>query len=125
MTFPSEPPTLPYAQPPTTPPPPTPPAPFVPQRPLIRWGLGDVLIGLALWLFGGIIGSLVLVSTGDVSSSSITELSLGALTISLVCGWPGFLGWPIVATYWKGQRSLRLDFGLDIRLIDVAWGLIG
>jgi hypothetical protein len=84
-----------------------------------------VLIGLAIWLLGGIIGSLVLVSTGDVSGSSITELSLGALTISLVCGWPGFLGWPIVATYWKGQRSLRLDFGLDVRPIDVAWGLLG
>lgn len=125
MTFPSVPPTPPQSQPPTTPPPPTPPAPFAPQPPLIRWGLGDVLIGLAIWVLGGIIGSLVLVSTGDVSSSSITELSLGALTISLVCGWPGFLGWPIIATYWKGQRSLRLDFGLDIRPIDVAWGLLG
>jgi membrane protease YdiL (CAAX protease family) len=40
-------------------------------------------------------------------------------------GWLGFVGWPIAATYRKGQRSLTLDFGLDIRWIDVAWGLLG
>lgn len=124
MTYPSEPPTPPNAEPPTTPPPPQPPV-AVPTRPIIRWGLGDVLIGLAIWLVGGVVGSIILIATGDVSDSSLTELSLGALTISLVCGWPGFLGWPIVATYWKGQKSLRLDFGLDIRPIDFAWGLLG
>ncbi len=124
MTYPSEPPTPPNAQPPTTPPLPHPQA-AVPTRPIIRWGLGDVLIGLAIWLVGGVVGSIILITTGDVSDSSLTELSLGALTISLVCGWPGFLGWPIVATYWKGQKSLRLDFGIDIRPIDFAWGLLG
>jgi len=125
VSFPSEPPLPPHEQPPTTPPQPLVPGNVAPQRFVIRWGLGDVLIGLALWLVGGILASIVLIATGDVSNSSITELSLGALSISLVCGWPGFLGWPIVATYWKGQRSLRLDFGLDIRPIDVAWGLLG
>ena len=124
MTYPSEPPTPPNAEPPTTPPPPQP-AVAVPTRPIIRWGLGDVLIGLAIWLVGGVVGSIILITTGDVSDSSLTELSLGALTISLVCGWPGFIGWPIVATYWKGQKSLRLDFGIDIRPIDFAWGLLG
>lgn len=124
MTYPTEPPTPPHMQPPTTPRP-VQPTPSVSSKPIIRWGLGDVLIGLAIWLVGGVIGSIVLIATGDVADTSITELSLGALTISLVCGWPGFLGWPIVATYWKGQKSLRLDFGLDIRPIDFAWGLLG
>ena len=125
MTYPSEPPLPPHWQPPITPPVVSEPVQPAANRPVIRWGLGDVLIGLALWLVGGIIGTLVLIATGDVADSSITELSLGALTISLVCGWPGFLGWPIVATYWKGQKSLRLDFGLDLRPIDFAWGLLG
>jgi membrane protease YdiL (CAAX protease family) len=126
MTFPSEPPLPPHAQPPTAPPPPPPqPIPVSPERSVIRWGLGDVLIGLGLWLVGGIVASIVLIATGDGSDTSLTELSLGALTISLVCGWPGFLGWPVVATYWKGQRSLRLDFGLDLRPVDLAWGLLG
>ena len=126
MTFPSEPPLPPHAQPPTTPPPlPPPPTSRAPQGSIIRWGLGDVFIGLALWIVGGIVASIILIATGDGSDSSLTELSLGALTISMVCGWPGFLGWPVVATYWKGQRSLRLDFGLNFRPIDLAWGLVG
>jgi membrane protease YdiL (CAAX protease family) len=126
MTFPSEPPLPPHAQPPTTPPPlPPPPTSRAPQGSIIRWGLGDVFIGLALWIVGGIVASIILIATGDGSDSSLTELSLGALTISMVCGWPGFLGWPVVATYWKGQRSLRLDFGLDLQPIDLAWGLVG
>jgi membrane protease YdiL (CAAX protease family) len=126
MTFPSEPPLPPHAQPPTAPPPPPPQlTPVSSERSVIRWGLGDVLIGLGLWLVGGIVASIVLIATGDGSDTSLTELSLGALTISLVCGWPGFLGWPVVATYWKGQRSLRLDFGLDLRPVDLAWGLLG
>ena len=124
MTYPSEPPLPPHAQPPTTPPPP-PPTSIAPQGPVIRWGLGDVLIGLALWIVGGIVASIVILTTGDGSDTSLAELSLGALTISMVCGWPGFLGWPVVAPYWKGQRSLRLDFGLDVRPIDLAWGLLG
>lgn len=126
MTFPSEPPLPPHAQPPTTPPQlPPPPTSRAPQGSIIRWGLGDVFIGLALWIVGGIVASIILIASGDGSDSSLTELSLGALTISMVCGWPGFLGWPVVATYWKGQRSLRLDFGLDFRPIDLAWGLVG
>lgn len=129
MTYPAEPPTPPFAAPPTSPPtsPPWVPAPTRPEPPLprIRWGMGDVLIGLALWVFGGAVGSLILLGSGEVSGDSLTDLSLGAITISLVCGWPGFLGWPIVATYWKGQRSLRLDFGLDFRPIDLGWGLLG
>lgn len=127
MTIPTQPPTPPQPQPPTTPtfayPSATPPG--VVARPSVRWGLGDVLIGLALWLAGGIVGAIVLVATGSASDSSLTELSLGALTISLMCGWPGFLGWPIVASYWKGQRSLRLDFGLELRPIDLGWGALG
>jgi len=126
MTFPSEPPLPPHAQPPTAPPPPPPQlTPVSSERSVIRWGLGVVLIGLGLWLVGGIVASIVLIATGDGSDTSLTELSLGALTISLVCGWPGFLGWPVVATYWKGQRSLRLDFGLDLRPVDLAWGMLG
>lgn len=122
MTYPDHPPLPPHAQPPLTPvaPPPSP----QPPRPVIRWGIGDVVIGLALWLVGGVLGVLVLVASGD-DTSSLTEMSLGAITVSLASGWLGLLGWPIIATYRKGQRSLAKDFGLAIRPIDVAWGALG
>ncbi|MCX6509272.1 MAG: CPBP family intramembrane metalloprotease [Actinobacteria bacterium] len=127
MTLPNQPPTPPQPQPPITPtfadPSATPTG--AAARPSVRWGLGDVFIGLALWLAGGIVGAIVLVATGTESDSSLTELSVGALTISVICGWIGFLGWPIIASYWKGQRSLRLDFGLEIRPIDLGWGVLG
>ncbi len=123
MTFPTRPPIPPGAQPPTQPPPPT--VPVAPTRPVIGWGMGDVLIGLGLWLFGAIVVAIVLVATGDLTETSATDIGVGALTISVVAGWPGFLGWPIVATFWKGQRSLRRDFGLEVRPIDIGWGVLG
>lgn len=86
--------------------------------------MGDVLIGLVLWLVGGVIALFVLLALGD-DTSSLTEMSLLAITVSLVSGWLGLLGWPIVATWWKGQRSLTRDFGLAFRPIDLAWGLLG
>jgi len=127
VTYPTEPPTEPHAQPPTAPPPQWygPVVEPPPSRPVIRWGLGDVAIGFALWIFGGIVAAVVLVATNNVDASTLTDLSLGAVILSLVGGWPGFRGWPIVATYWKGQKSLRRDFGLELRPIDLAWGLLG
>lgn len=96
----------------------------MPSRPVIRWGLGDVLIGLALWVVGGVIAAFILLASDSIEAST-TDLGLGALALSLIAGWPGFVGWPVVATYWKGQRSLVRDFGLSIRSIDIAWGLLG
>jgi uncharacterized protein len=114
--------------PPLPPPPPLPPAPegYAP-RPLIGWGVGDVFWGLLLYLVGGVAVSVVLLATGaiDVNGGGVGELSLWALALSLAGGWVGFVGWPIVATFRKGQRSLAKDFGLEIRWIDVGWGVLG
>lgn len=124
MTYPQHPPVPPEGTPPTVPYLPPPPSPSGPARAVIRWGMGDVLIGLVLWLLGGVLGLFVLLAMGD-DSTSLTDLSLGAIAVSLASGWIGLLGWPIVATYWKGQRSLARDFGLAFRPIDLAWGALG
>jgi hypothetical protein len=96
---------------------------------VIRWGIGDVLYGLLLYLAGGIASSIVLLATGVIDLDSASEgdiqLGVGALAVTLMAGWVGFVGWPVVATYRKGQRSLARDFGLDIRWIDVGWGVLG
>lgn len=130
--YPPAPPTIattpqPYpAGPPPYGPPPAPPA-GAPPLPVIRWGLGDVFYGLVLWVVGGIVSTVALFATGaiDLTSGTIGELSLGLVAVTLVSGWIGFVGWPIVASWRKGQRSLAKDFGLDIRGIDVGWGLLG
>ena len=120
MTLPDHPPTPPVAMPPTTPPLPPPPAPVAP----IRWGMGDVVIGLVLWIVGGVVAVIVLLATGE-DTTTLTDLPVGAVAVSLMSGWIGLLGWPIVASFWKGQRSLSRDFGLSMRWIDLAWGLLG
>lgn len=86
-----------------------------------------MIIGLALWLVGGIIAVVVLVATGalDANEPDTTNLTVCVIVLSTTTGWIGLLGWPIVATWWKGQRSLAKDFGLSIRWIDLAWGALG
>lgn len=91
----------------------------------VRWGMGDVAYGLLLWLLGGVIAAGALFATGtvDLQTGEIGELSLGMLALSVSTGWLGFVGWPVVATWWKGQRSLTRDFGLCIRPFDFVWGI--
>lgn len=120
-----------------SPPPPPPPPPALPpvdgapvppagQPALIRWGMGDVLIGLLLWLIGGILATVVVIAaSGPSDSLELADLGFGAIVVSLVAGWPGFLGWPLVATWTKGQRSLARDFGLRLRPVDIGWGILG
>lgn len=115
---------------PTGPPPyGAPVAPPVPAwtPPPIRWGMGDIFYGIGLWLLGGVIAAVVVIFGGavDWDTGRIGELSIGAVALSLAAGWIGFVGWPVVATYVKGQHSLRKDFGLDIAWVDVGWGVLG
>jgi membrane protease YdiL (CAAX protease family) len=118
-------------RPPLAPPPPLPPAPYdqIP-RPVIRWGIGDVFWGLLVYLGASVVASVLLLATGAIDPNEVTEgdigqLSIWALAVTLAAGWCGFVGWPAVATYRKGQRSLARDFGLEIRWVDLAWGLLG
>jgi membrane protease YdiL (CAAX protease family) len=89
--------------------------------------MGDVGYGLLLYLVGGLLSAVVLLATGaiDLQTGEVDDLGPVELGVSLLGGWLGFVGWPVVATRFKGQRSLRRDFGLDIRWIDLAWGLLG
>jgi membrane protease YdiL (CAAX protease family) len=113
--------------PPLPPPPPLPPAPpEYTAAPVIRWGMGDVFYGLLGYLIGGVASAIVVIGTGNVDSDgTIGELSPWLVALSLMGAWVGFVGWPVVATYRKGQRSLARDFGLEIRWIDVGWGVLG
>jgi uncharacterized protein len=95
----------------------------------VRWGLGDVAWGLLLFVIGqivmGVLAVLVLTITGNSDRLLEGEIPLLVVALSIVGGWIGLAGWPLVATYRKGQRSLRKDFGLTATWGDVGWGLIG
>lgn len=98
--------------------------------PTIGWGIGDVFWGLLLYLAGGVLATIILIATGAIDAGSVSdggigELSVWAIGVSLAGGWVGFVGWPIVASYRKGQRSLARDFGLEVRWVDVGWGALG
>lgn len=114
------------AVPPPYGPPPAPPS-GAPPVPVIGWGIGDVFYGLLLWLAGGVLSAafLLLVGVVDTPAGDAGELSLGLVAATLASGWVGFVGWPVVASWRKGQRSLVKDFGLTIRPVDVGWGLLG
>jgi membrane protease YdiL (CAAX protease family) len=95
----------------------------------VRWGLGDVVWGLFLFFVGqllmGAVAAVILVVTGNEDGLLDGETPLLLVALSIVGGWLGLVGWPLVATYRKGQRSLRKDFGFTANWGDVGWGLVG
>jgi len=91
----------------------------------IRWGLGDVVYGLLVYVLGGLGAGLFLIVIGaiDLQTGDLGELGLGSLFVLITSGWVGLGGWPVLATYVKGRRSLALDFGFAIEPVDVGWGI--
>jgi membrane protease YdiL (CAAX protease family) len=87
--------------------------------------MGDVVYGILLWVTGGVLAAVVLIATGvvDLRTGQLGELSVGAVALSLASGWIGLAGWPVVASYRKGRRSLAADFGLRFAWVDLAWGV--
>lgn len=92
-----------------------------------RWGLGDVVYGLVLFFVGQVGASVFLVLAGfiDVDSGEVETLPVAAVLVTVAAGWFGLIGWPLYASYGKGQKSLRKDFGLAANLGDVGWGVLG
>jgi membrane protease YdiL (CAAX protease family) len=76
--------------------------------------------------FGGqmVIGVLLAVS-GAVDTEDGLDLPAWGILLSVAAGWLGFLGWPVLASYVKGQKSLARDFGFVFRPVDIGWGLLG
>jgi len=84
-----------------------------------RWGISHALTA---YLAGLLLGNLLYAMVGGEPSAPTTTVAIHVASVTGL--WIGFVGGPMVATYWFGSRSLRTDFGLDVRATDVPLGII-
>lgn len=91
-----------------------------PEPPVRKWGGGDVALGLLAAISGTLAFSLLYGSTIDTSPG---ERTLGDLLVGFSGLWAGWLSVVVLASKWKGARSLREDFGLDIKWPDLQLGI--
>ena len=86
-----------------------------------RWGMGDALLGTALVLVvPAVVGAVALGVAGVEDADDVELWAVAFLQTPL---WIGLFGVPWWATMRKGARSLRRDFGLELRWKDVPLGL--
>jgi membrane protease YdiL (CAAX protease family) len=83
--------------------------------------MGDVAAGILLSLVLSILVSSVVYSV--VGSDAFDDLELWATALLQVPLWLALVGVPVVATRFKGRRSLARDFGLTMRWSDIPLGL--
>ena len=94
----------------------------------VRWGLGDVLIGIVLFFLSQMLIAvafigLVAVGGGAVDAGDGGELFLLVLTAPV--GWLVMIGWPLWVSRTKGSGSPARDFGLAMRPMDLLVGVGG
>jgi membrane protease YdiL (CAAX protease family) len=96
----------------------------LPASPPPRWGIGDVLIGLALWLIGSILFAIpgVVAATVDLAPGEEPQITGLWSVVALVGSWTGMVGWLFYASRRKGFGTLARDFGFRFRWIDPAIG---
>lgn len=91
-------------------------------EPSVRWGMGDVLVGIVASLVLSIVGvGVALGLTGDETTDDIPLWGAALLNVPL---WLGLFGAVLYATRRKGSGSLRQDFGLAMRPVDIPLGLV-
>lgn len=93
--------------------------------PTSRWGLGDVVLGLAL--FAGATVAMIMAILVDQRDEPETTVSLDGWTLATVSliNVVVFIGVPVLTSRRKGTGSLAHDFGLSIRPRDITIGLAG
>jgi len=85
----------------------------------VRWGLGDVALGIVLALIATVVTVEVLVATELLEAGD--DISLTMLAVLQMPLWAGYLGVPLWAARRKGNGAVS-DFGLQMRLLDVPVG---
>lgn len=91
--------------------------------PPLRWGIGDVFYGLLVMVAASFLIAIPFVIANVDNPDNLTDANLGLVVASAIATWVGFGGWPILVTYWRGQRSLAKDFRYWFRWVDVPIGI--
>lgn len=87
----------------------------------VRWGMGDAVAATGLGFVASLIaGGLAL---GISGVEEFDDLAIWVLLLVQVPLWLGLAGVPWWASRQKGSGSLRQDFGLSMRWVDVPMGL--
>jgi membrane protease YdiL (CAAX protease family) len=96
----------------------------LPAEPPPRWGIGDIFIGLALWLVASILFVIpgIVASSADLAGGEEPQITGLWSVLALVGSWVGFVGWLFVVSRWKGTASFARDFGFRFRWIDPLIG---
>jgi membrane protease YdiL (CAAX protease family) len=94
--------------------------PPAPVEPIDRrwWGIGDVLIAVALALFAGSLAA----SLPAYNGHSPVDARAWSADAMLSAPWIGLLGWSLIATRWKGDGPIR-DLRLRLTPRDAATGV--
>lgn len=92
------------------------------ELPAARWGMGDAVVGIVASLVLSLVG--VAVALGVTGEEATDDLALWATAVLQVPLWVGLAGAALRASVRKGTGSLRADFGLAMRWVDVPVGLL-
>ncbi len=93
-------------------------APF----PRVRWGLPDAVVA---WLVGVVVSLMAAIPFVDADGKIASGDKVVATLVLLVAQDVGVMAWLLGVARRKGLGSLRDDFGLWFRTIDLAWVPIG
>jgi membrane protease YdiL (CAAX protease family) len=90
-----------------------------------RWGLGDAWWGALVYVVGSLVLSAAMLAVAAVRAGDLDDLELGpyAIAFLVVGNVAAFWGVPWLASKRKGLQSLRADFGLHLRPVDLAIGV--
>jgi len=94
----------------------------------VRWGLGDVLVGIVLFFVSQMLVAVVVVALATLAGGTVDEDgSTGLLLLALTApiGWVVMVGWPLWLSRVKGTGSPARDFGLAMRPMDLLLGIGG
>jgi uncharacterized protein len=99
----------------------------LPDEPAPRWGIGDVLIGMAAWLAASFLFALpgVLVALSELpEGASPEDIRISGLwsVFALVGSWAALLVVLLYASRRKGFGTFARDFGFRFRWIDPLIG---